>query len=83
MPFYQYKCNICKQEFKCLHGAEEKATECKHCNSPDIVKLISKIQTSVNSNKNSTAGERVEKFIEESRETLKQQLEDARKELKI
>lgn len=83
MPLYQYSCSDCQQEFKILHGIDEQNIVCKYCNSQNINKCLPKLSLSVNTSKQTSAGERVEKFIEESREALKEQLVEARKDLKI
>ena len=83
MPIYQYKCISCEKEFKLLHSIDEQNIECKFCNSNKLEKCLPKLTVSTPNFSATTAGDRVERFIEDSRETLKQQLSEARKELKI
>lgn len=84
MPFYEYLCNTCKDKYKTFHGAEEKSDSCPICKSADVIKALPFVSIS---NKNLADNKtdskvRVEKFIEESREALKAQREEARKEVK-
>ena len=70
MPFYAYKCDTCKKTFKSFHTADERETKCVICSSDKINKLVGTLRTVVEQNNNSSAKERVEKFIEYSRQTL-------------
>ena len=80
MPLYAYKCNACNKNFKAFHSPDELEKACIICSSPQIEKLLPTLRTIVSPTDASSAQSRVEKFIEESRETLKQQLQDARKD---
>jgi DnaJ-class molecular chaperone len=80
MPFYEYFCVPCKDAFKTYHGANERAESCPKCNGKEVVKSLSHVTINKPRGKESTAGNRVEKFIEDSRETLKEQLTEARKD---
>lgn len=80
MPTYSYICKDCNEEFKVFHGIDEKQI-CLSCKSEDIIKQF-KGTTAKIVKSSSSAKDRVEKFIEESRESLKEQLADARKEIK-
>lgn len=82
MPFYAYKCDTCKKTFKAFHTADECETKCIVCSSDKISKLVGTIRTVVEHKNNSSAKDRVEKFIEDSRQTLKEQMQEARKEYK-
>ena len=82
MPFYSYACNSCKKTFKSFHSSEENETKCIICKSSEITKTIPTVRTVLKNNTKETAGDRIEKFIEESREVLKEQMADARKEMK-
>ena len=82
MPFYQYYCAACKQDFKTYHGSEERCSACPRCESPEVTKALPHLTLRQPAQDRSTAGSRVEKFIEESRESLQQQLEETRKEFK-
>ena len=82
MPFYQYFCSACKDSFKAYHGSEEKCDSCPRCQSQEVTKALPQLTLKAKVEDTSTAGRRVEKFIEESRENLQQQLEETRKEFK-
>ena len=82
MPFYAYNCNNCKKTFKVFHSPDETQEKCIICPSTDIKKTIPVVRTVSENASKTSAGTRVERFIEESRETLREQLQEARKELK-
>lgn len=82
MPFYAYSCESCKKNFKSFHSPEEQETKCIICLSENIKKIIPTVRTVESKTKQEDAGSRVEKFIEESREVLKEQMNEARKEYK-
>ena len=82
MPFYPYTCKACKKTFKAFHSPDEKHSYCIICKSEDIEKALPTLRTVQVKTDSSDAKTRVEKFIEESRETLKEQKQEARKELK-
>lgn len=81
MPFYAYDCNACKKTFKVFHSSDELQKTCIICNSASVTKKISTLTVALPSKKDS-AGSRVERFIEESRETLKEQIKETRKDYK-
>ena len=80
MPLYDYKCSKCEYECKLFHGVDESAGKCPRCTYDTFKKQFSKPSNIVNIAKN-TAQTRVEKFIEESREVLHEQMAEARKEI--
>ncbi len=80
MPTYFYACSECKTEFKVFHNIDDKQT-CIKCTSEKIQKQF-KASTINISAKDSTAKDRVEKFIEEARENLKEQIQETRKDYK-
>ena len=81
MPIYQYSCGSCAATWKEMHGADDAGGFCSKCGIAGQRKLPEKTTYTVTTRDN-TPGQRVEKFIEESRETLKQQKEEATRELK-
>jgi putative FmdB family regulatory protein len=83
MPFYEYFCNGCKNPFKTFHKVDEAAESCPKCESVDVKKTLPLVTLTTKTDNKATAGDRVEKFIEESREKLKEQVQESRKELKI
>lgn len=82
MPFYSYNCETCKKTFKSFHSPDELEQNCVICKSSTIKKVLPTIRKVDPPAKNQSAGSRVEKFIEESRQVLQQQMEEARKEYK-
>lgn len=81
MPLYAYKCEQCEYSCQFFHGIDESAGKCPKCSSNFIKQFPANNNIKVANNKDS-AGKRVEKFIEESREALKEQLSESRKEYK-
>lgn len=82
MPFYSYNCRTCKKTFKVFHTSDETQKDCIICKSETLDKLLPTLRTVENKSTKADAKNRVEKFIEESREALKEQKSEARKELK-
>jgi len=81
MPFYSYDCKDCNKTFKAFHSPDELEKKCIICKSVNITKKIPNLTVALPSKKNS-AGSRVEKFIEESREVLQEQMKESRKDYK-
>lgn len=80
MPTYSYACKNCKYEFEAFHGMNDKQI-CTNCNSESLLRLFK--QKTINlPTTSSTIRERVEKHIEEARQSLKEQLQEARKDYK-
>jgi putative FmdB family regulatory protein len=82
MPFYAYNCKSCSKTFKAFHASDEQQKSCIICKSDQLEKAIPTLRTVAADTSKTSAGARVERFIEESRETLKEQLQEARKEIK-
>lgn len=82
MPFYAYNCTTCKKTFKAFHSPDEKQEHCIICKSKTLEKVVPSVRTVAPDTSKTTAGARVERFIEESRETLREQMQEARKEYK-
>ena len=79
MPRYAYRCVGCMSQFTAFHGFND-ATKCPQCGS-SLCERIPSVGFSVSGfaqeHKNKTkTGEKVEKFIEDSKEELKQQRKD-------
>jgi putative FmdB family regulatory protein len=81
MPTYAYRCNDCNADFKAFHGVDDKQDGCVKCSSISIQRVFLPIRTVAVAQSESSA-QRVEKFIEESREALQEQMAEARKEIK-
>jgi len=83
MPFYVYKCKNCSQEFKTFHSMNEQLHNCEHCSTDNSLEKIPSLLTSYNVDRERVvAGERVGRFIEDSRQLLKDSKQDIRKEYK-
>jgi putative FmdB family regulatory protein len=78
MPFYEYFCNHCKEIFKTYHSANDRAEKCERCESKEVIKTIP--QLTISRTDKQEHGRKVEKFIEDSREVLKEQLAESRKD---
>lgn len=73
MPTYAYRCNDCNADFKAFHGVDDKQTGCVKCLSVSIQRVFLPIRTATVAC-DTGAQRRVEKFIEESRESLQEQI---------
>ena len=82
MPFYEYFCKSCKTPYKTFHGVDDKSGTCPKCESAEVSKLVPTLSLKQEIKQETSAGNRVEKFIEEQREILKAEKEEARKDLK-
>jgi putative FmdB family regulatory protein len=79
MPIYEYKCELCESRWKEMHSSDDKGGKCQSCNAyaPRVLPFSTTVTVTAQT---TSAGQRVEKFIEESRQVLKEQLSDSRKE---
>lgn len=83
MPFYVYKCVNCDYEYKTFHGINDQLHDCVNCNSERTLTKIPQLLTANSEDKQKKmAGERVTRFIEDSRQLLKDHKEHLRKEEK-
>ena len=84
MPFYSYECSKCDGKFRVFHGMDEVQKECTLCHSSEdgiLKKVYDKISVSTgNSNKTSSAKDRVNDFIRDSKEQLEQQKQEKSKD---
>jgi putative FmdB family regulatory protein len=79
---YVYECNDCKNQFESVHSMTEELHNCDRCGGVDSLKRIPQLLTSYNQDRQRTvAGERVTKFIEDSRQILKDSKEKSTKEV--
>ncbi len=58
MPIYEYKCNVCKNQFEVLvtSSASTEDIACTKCKSPDIKKTISASSYRLNTGSSIPAG---------------------------
>ena len=80
MPAYTYKCKECEYQFDTFHSITENLNNCDKCGKLETLERLPQLLTSYSSQRKerSMAGERVEKFIEDSRRLLL----DSKQELK-
>ncbi len=83
MPRYSYKCNVCGSVSEIFHLMSETATDCESCNAPDALEripvLFSVSDTKTGQDK-STAQQRVDSFISESKRDLEEHRQESRKD---
>ena len=82
MPVYAYKCNRCQYAMKMFHGIDEKPGKCPSCNEDTLQKSFinsAGLKITVADNLDNP-GKRVEKYIEEARQSIKEQIAEARKD---
>lgn len=75
MPSYAYRCVECMSQFTAFHGFHEGAS-CPSCGSPLCERIPSvgfSVSGTAKKEKKAKVGEKVENFIEESKQELKEQ----------
>jgi putative FmdB family regulatory protein len=83
MPMYAYECSTCQNQFESVHSMTEQLHNCDKCGGQDTLKRIPQLLTSYSVDRQKiTAGERVNRFIEDSRQLLKDSKEQSRKDYK-
>lgn len=81
MPMYAYECSTCQNQFESVHSITEQLQNCDKCGGQNTLKRIPQLLTSYSSDRQKvTAGERVTKFIEDSRQLLKDSKQQTKKE---
>lgn len=81
MPMYVYECAACSNQFESVHSMTEQLHNCDRCGGKDTLKRIPQLLTSYSQDRQKiTAGERVNKFIEDSKQLLKDSKESIKKE---
>lgn len=79
MPLYAYKCNACEYACKLFHLADEGGGKCPRCNADDFNKQYNS-PSIIKLNTSDSAGKRIEKYIEETKESIREQIAEARKD---
>ena len=83
MPRYRYQCEKCGEFLEISHSVKEKLTDCEKCGQKNCLKrLLFKIRY-VSDNKKTEPkppGSMVKKFIEETKEELKQEKQSLEKQ---
>lgn len=80
MPLYAYKCNACEYACKLFHLADEDAGKCPKCNSEEFNKQYNSSASVINTRSKDDPGRRVERYIEETRAAVAEQIAEARKD---
>tara|TARA_Y100000310_G_C20205036_1_gene588687 strand:- start:153 stop:410 length:258 start_codon:yes stop_codon:yes gene_type:complete len=78
MPKYVYECEECGFVKEIVHSMKEKLKDCEECDTIDTLRRVPSFNLMLNTGDNSTAGDRVKEFIEDSRGEIKRE----RRELK-
>jgi putative FmdB family regulatory protein len=81
MPIYEYSCVGCTARWKEMHGADDKGGPCPQCGLQGRRSMPMGTTYTVTA-RGDNHGQRVEKFIEESRQVLEEQMREARQEYK-
>ena len=79
MPLYAYKCNICEYSCKLFHLTDESGGNCPKCSSIEFIKQY-KSPSVIKLNAKDNAQKRIEKYIEETRVAVAEQIAEARKD---
>ena len=82
MPIYKYSCGNCDETTTALHLSNEKLLDCEKCqHSGSLTKMLGRplVYKTHNSDPAEETGEVTKQFIEENREILKQQQQEAEK----
>ena len=72
MPAYIYECEECKYRFESYHSMNESLKNCEKCGGNETLNKVPQLLTSYSRQKTEreSAGERVEKAIEDNRKLL-------------
>jgi putative FmdB family regulatory protein len=83
VPRYSYKCNLCGAIDEIFHLMSESVTNCEHCNAADSLERIPalfSVSESKLAREKSTAKERVDTYISETRKALDEHQQESRKD---
>tara|TARA_R110000824_G_scaffold185247_3_gene366228 strand:- start:533 stop:790 length:258 start_codon:yes stop_codon:yes gene_type:complete len=81
MPRYLYECEDCGDSFEVNHSMTKEWTNCILCEGIKIIRIpCMPITFSSKNEKNRKTGELVEDFIQESKESLKQEKKEIKRE---
>ncbi len=82
MPIYRYRCDSCDEVVSAMHLSSELMTDCTKCGSVgSLSKLMNKVYIKKNdttSEDNQNVGTLTHQFIEDNREILRKQKEEAK-----
>tara|TARA_R110001583_G_scaffold2257_13_gene16705 strand:+ start:3148 stop:3390 length:243 start_codon:yes stop_codon:yes gene_type:complete len=77
MPKYNYKCSGCDREFDLYHSMFENVEECILCGAEKVVKIPS---LSFSVSKTNGAGKLVKEFIEDAKQSVKEEKKKLKEE---
>lgn len=75
MPLYKYVCLDCDKEQIINHPMQQAEVRCQHCESKNLKKIFKTLSKPIKNTTNVT-GQLVEEYIKDSKQDLKQQIED-------
>ena len=80
MPVYCYKCKECDSEFEVRHSMSYESQTCTFCGSINVFRIPKEINTKpLSSTSLRTPGKIVDKYIEETKETIKNEKDNLKK----
>lgn len=71
MPIYTYRCISCENTFDTFHDMSTRLTDCEKCGKVASLKKV--ISSSINVGEKDDSGQLVKHYIEENRESLKEE----------
>jgi putative FmdB family regulatory protein len=80
VPRYEYRCTECNETSVINHLSSEIETNCPKCEANgSLVKALTRFHTKISPHKKQKTGDITEKFIQDSRQELKQQKKELNK----
>ena len=81
MPKYIYRCKSCELVTEVVHSMQEKLKDCSECDTIDSLVRVPSFSFTLGKeiNDNSSAGQRVKDFIEDSRSELNKEMKSLKK----
>ena len=75
MPKYTYRCRECEYQFETRHSIRDRLFDCEECGVMEcLVRIPQLVNKAAENNKD---GQLVNQFIEENKEVLRQQKQEA------
>lgn len=81
MPKYVYRCESCELVTEVVHSMQEKLKDCSECGTIDSLVRVPSFSFTLGKNidDDSSSGQRVKDFIEDSRAELKKEMKSLKK----
>ena len=79
MPKYTYKCKNCEDQFEVRHSMRDRLYDCIKCEKPETLVRIPQMVFKQMIDKDK-AGQLVKEYIDDNKEVLKQQKQEASSE---